>query len=199
MKIIGLTGGIASGKSTVSAYLRQKGIPIIDCDVEARHVFDVGQKAYYDVIAEFGEEILNEDKTIDRKKLASIVYPDKEKVKRLNQINHPSVIARTYELLNEYRDAGNDIVVIDAPLLIEAGMNKMADEVWVVYTDIEVQIRRAMKRDNSTYEAVINRMKNQASYEEKIKYADKLINNNGTIEELYQQVDKLLAEVVDNV
>lgn len=75
MKIIGLTGGIASGKSTVSAYLRQKGIPIIDCDVEARHVFDVGQKAYYDVIAEFGEEILNEDKTIDRKKLASIVYP----------------------------------------------------------------------------------------------------------------------------
>lgn len=78
-------------------------------------------------------------------------------------------------------------------------MNKMADEVWVVYTDIEVQIRRAMKRDNSTYEAVINRMKNQASYEEKIKYADKLINNNGTIEELYQQVDKLLAEVVDKV
>ena len=195
MKVIGLTGGIASGKSTVSAYLKQKGIPIIDCDVEARHVFDVGQKAYYDVIAEFGDEILNDDKTINRKKLASIVYPDKEKVKRLNEINHPSVIERTYELLDVYRDAGIDIAVIDAPLLIEAGMNKMADEVWVVYTDIEVQIKRAMARDNSTYESVADRMKNQVSAEEKIKYADKLINNNGTREELYRQIDKLLAEM----
>lgn len=197
MKIIGLTGGLASGKSTVSAYLRQKGIPVIDCDIEARKIFDVGEKAYYDVIDAFGTEILNADNTVNRKLLASVVFPDAEKVKKLNSISHPAIMERTDALLKEYENSGYAVAVIDAPLLIESGMNSKTDEVWLVYTDYDVQIKRAMERDKSTREQAESRIKNQLPTEEKMKSADRLINNNGTISELYNQVDKFLTLIVD--
>lgn len=194
MKIIGLTGGIASGKSTVSAYLKSKNIPVIDADIESKRVLDVGNDAYYDVIREFSDSILNEDKTVNRKKLAEIVFKDKKLVEKLNSIIHPRVIERTNSMLDELRRKNVPIAVVDAPLLIEAGMQKITDEVWVVYTPYEIQIARAMLRDNSTREQVENKIKNQASFEEKAKYADKIIRNDGTIEELYAQVDKILSE-----
>ena len=194
MKIIGLTGGIASGKSTVSAYLKSKNIPVIDADIESKRVLDVGNDAYYDVIREFSDSILNEDKTVNRKKLAEIVFKDKKLVEKLNSIIHPRVIERTNSMLEELRRKNVPIAVVDAPLLIEAGMQKITDEVWVVYTPYEIQIARAMLRDNSTREQVENKIKNQASFEEKAKYADKIIRNDGTIEELYAQVDKILSE-----
>ena len=194
MKIIGFTGGIASGKSTVSAYLKSKNIPVIDADIESKRVLDVGNDAYYDVIREFSDSILNEDKTVNRKKLAEIVFKDKKLVEKLNSIIHPRVIERTNSMLDELRRKNVPIAVVDAPLLIEAGMQKITDEVWVVYTPYEIQIARAMLRDNSTREQVENKIKNQASFEEKAKYADKIIRNDGTIEELYAQVDKILSE-----
>ncbi len=194
MKIIGLTGGIASGKSTVSAYLKNKNIPVIDADIESKRVLDVGNDAYYDVIREFSDSILNEDKTVNRKKLAEIVFKDKKLVEKLNSIIHPRVIERTNSMLEELRRKNVPIAVVDAPLLIEAGMQKITDEVWVVYTPYEIQIARAMLRDNSTREQVVNKIKNQAPFEEKAKYADKIIRNDGTIEELYAQVDKILSE-----
>lgn len=194
MKIIGLTGGIASGKSTVSAYLKSKNIPVIDADIESKRVLDVGNDAYYDVIREFSDSILNEDKTVNRKKLAEIVFKDKKLVEKLNSIIHPRVIERTNSMLEELRRKNVPIAVVDAPLLIEAGMQKITDEVWVVYTPYEIQIARAMLRDNSTREQVENKIKNQAPFEEKAKYADKIIRNDGTIEELYAQVDKILSE-----
>ena len=194
MKIIGLTGGIASGKSTVSAYLKSKNIPVIDADIESKRVLDVGNDAYYDVIREFSDSILNEDKTVNRKKLAEIVFKDKKLVEKLNSIIHPRVIERTNSMLEELRRKNVPIAVVDAPLLIEAGMQKITDEVWVVYTPYEIQIARAMLRDNSTRELVVNKIKNQAPFEEKAKYADKIIRNDGTIEELYAQVDKILSE-----
>ena len=194
MKIIGLTGGIASGKSTVSAYLKSKNIPVIDAYIESKRVLDVGNDAYYDVIREFSDSILNEDKTVNRKKLAEIVFKDKKLVEKLNSIIHPRVIERTNSMLEELRRKNVPIAVVDAPLLIEAGMQKITDEVWVVYTPYEIQIARAMLRDNSTREQVENKIKNQAPFEEKAKYADKIIRNDGTIEELYAQVDKILSE-----
>ena len=194
MKIIGLTGGIASGKSTVSAYLKRKNIPVIDADIESKRVLDVGNDAYYDVIREFSDSILNEDKTVNRKKLAEIVFKDKKLVEKLNSIIHPRVIERTNSMLEELRRKNVPIAVVDAPLLIEAGMQKITDEVWVVYTPYEIQIARALLRDNSTREQVVNKIKNQAPFEEKAKYADKIIRNDGTIEELYAQVDKILSE-----
>lgn len=196
MIIIGLTGGMASGKSTVSAYLKQKNIPVIDCDEESRHVLDKGTSGYNRAVEEFSDQILSEDGTIDRKKLASIVFTDKSLLQKLNLIIHPEVIARTHELLAEYKAKGFGIAVIDAPLLIEAGMHKLCDELWVVYTSPEVQIQRAMARDGATLEQVQERIKNQSSMEEKKKLADRLISNDGTIQELYAAIDKILKETV---
>ena len=195
MKIIGLTGGIASGKSTVSAYLKSKNIPVIDSDVESKKALAVGEAAYYDVINEFSDCILNDDKTVNRKKLSEIVFKDKKLVEKLNSIVHPRVIERTQNILGELRQNGSAIAVLDAPLLIEAGMDKIADEVWVVYTPVEIQIKRAMQRDNSTREQVMNKIKNQTPFEEKAKYADRIITNDGTVEQLYKQIDKILNEL----
>lgn len=194
MKIIGLTGGIASGKSTVSVYLKSKGIPVIDADVESKKVLDVGTDAYFDVINSFSEAVLNDDGTINRKKLAAIVFKDKALVAKLNEITHPRVVERTKTLLAELEANAEPIAVIDAPLLIEAGLHNITDEVWVVYTSPELQIERAMLRDNSTREQVTDKMKNQLSFDEKLKYADHVIKNDGTVEQLYAQVDKILAE-----
>lgn len=195
MKIIGLTGGIASGKSTVSDYIKSKGIPVVDTDLEARHALDVGTDAYYDVIKEFSEDILNEDKTVDRKKLGAIVFKDRQLVEKLNSIVHPHVIQKTNEMLDEYRKNGEQLAVIDVPLLIESGMNKIADEVWVVYVPEEMQIKRAMRRDNLPREQIVNKIKNQMPFEEKAKFADRIIRNDTTIENLYAQIDEYLNEI----
>ncbi len=195
MIIIGLTGGIASGKSTVTEYLRSKGIFVIDSDIEAKRVLDVGTEAYYDVIREFSDSILNDDKTVNRKKLGSIVFKDKALVEKLNSITHPRVIERTKRILNELEEKNTEIAVIDAPLLIEAGMDKLCDEVWVVYVPLEVQIARAMKRDGSTREQVLDKIKNQMPYEEKLRHASRVLNNDGTVEYLYKQTDEILEEI----
>ena len=113
-------------------------------------------------------------------------------MEKLNSIIHPRVIEQTKKILAELEEKNTPIAVIDAPLLIEAGMQTITDEVWVVYTPPETQIDRAMVRDNSTKEQVMNKMKNQTSFEEKVKYADYVISNDGTLEQLYAQVDKIL-------
>ena len=195
MIIIGLTGGIASGKSTVSAYLKQNNIPVIDCDEESRHVLDKGTNGYKLALELFSEDILDENKNINRKKVASIVFEDKSLLQKLNSIIHPEVINKTHELLAKYESEGFDIAVIDAPLLIEAGMHKLCNELWVVYTSPDVQIKRAMARDGATYEQVAQRIKNQSSIEEKKKLADRLISNDGTHDELYSAIDKILNEI----
>ncbi len=194
MRIIGLTGGIASGKSTVSDYLKSKSIPVIDCDKESRLVLQKGTRGYFRTVERFGNEILTNDGDIDRKALASIVFKSEELVKVLNEIIHPEVIDITRNYIDIYRKNGEKTVVIDAPLLIEAGMHKLCDELWVVYTSPEVQLQRAMKRDNATREQIEERIKNQSSLEEKKKLADRLISNDGTLEELYDRVDELLKK-----
>ncbi len=196
MKVIGLTGGIASGKSTVSAYLKDKGIPVIDCDVEAKRILDPGEKAYGDVVNAFGREILFEDGTINRKKLGSIIFGNEEKVKLLNSLTHPEVIRKTNEYLEEYRAKGFELAVVDAPLLIEAGMTSVADEVWLVWIPEEMQIERAVKRDAASREQIINRIKSQMPSEEKKKFADRIISNTGTVEELLKEVDRLLSQTL---
>lgn len=195
MKIIGLTGGIASGKSTVSNYLKNKNIPVIDCDKESKQVLCKGENGYLRTVETFGKEILTQNGEIDRKKLASIVFNDKKQIAKLNAIIHPEVIDITCRRIKEYREDGADIVVVDAPLLIEAGMNKICDEVWVVYTSPETQLQRAMERDNATRSQVEDRIKNQLSSDKKKTLADRLIKNDGTLDELYKRVDELLNSI----
>lgn len=197
LTVIGLTGGIASGKSTVSALLKEKGAAIIDADKIAREIMTKCKPAWHEVVDYFGDEILNEDKNdIDRKKLADIVFSDKAKLEVLNSITHPKIIEEIKRQVEEYKKAGKKIIVIDAALLIEAGLNKIVDEVWVVAVNEEVQLQRLMTREKGiTKDEAVKRIKSQMPLTEKLKFADRVIDNNSTIEETKNQVDKIWTKI----
>ena len=185
--IIGLTGGIASGKSTVSNYLAELGAIIIDADKIAHEIMEKGKTAYWQVIEAFGREILAENGEIDRSRLGKIVFNNLEKKKILEEITHPQVIREMREKIEEYR-AENKVIVLDIPLLFEAGLEFMVDEIWVVYVDRETQLQRLMARDGLSYEEANKRIQAQMSLEKKRVLADFVINNKGNIEDLKRQV-----------
>lgn len=185
--IIGLTGGIASGKSTVSAYLAELGAIIIDADKIAHEIMEKGKTAYWQIIEAFGREILAENGEIDRSRLGKIVFNELEKKKILEEITHPQVIREMREKIEEYR-AENKVIVLDIPLLFEAGLEFMVDEIWVVYVDRGTQLQRLMARDGLSYEEANKRIQAQMSLEKKRDLADFVINNKGNIEDLKRQV-----------
>lgn len=185
--IIGLTGGIASGKSTVSNYLAELGAIIIDADKIAHEIMEKGKTAYWQVIEAFGREILAENGEIDRSRLGKIVFNNLEKKKILEEITHPQVIREMREKIEEYR-AENKVIVLDVPLLFEAGLDSMVDETWVVYVDRETQLQRLIARDGLSYEEANKRIQAQMSLEKKRDLADFVINNKGNIEDLKRQV-----------
>ncbi|MDI3478237.1 MAG: dephospho-CoA kinase [Thermoanaerobacterium sp.] len=192
MEVIGLTGGIASGKSTVSSILRSLGAFIIDADVVSREIMIKGTKTYNILVNEFGKEILRKDGEIDRKKLGNLVFADKQKLNRLNEITHPEIIRRIKEIIEEERKNGKEkAIVLDAALLIEMRLFNMVDEVWLVVVDKKTQIRRLMKRDNLNYNDALNRIKSQMSIEDKMKYADFIINNCKDFNAIKKQVELL--------
>ncbi|AGB18706.1 dephospho-CoA kinase [Thermoanaerobacterium thermosaccharolyticum] len=192
MEVIGLTGGIASGKSTVSSILRSLGAFIIDADVVSREIMIKGTKTYNILVDEFGKEILRKDGEIDRKKLGNLVFADKQKLNRLNEITHPEIIRRIKEIIEEERKSGKEkAIVLDAALLIEMRLFNMVDEVWLVVVDKKTQIRRLMKRDNLNYNDALNRIKSQMSIEDKMKYADFIINNCKDFNAIKKQVELL--------
>lgn len=197
MTVIGLTGGIASGKSTVTALLKEKGAAIIDADKIAREIMSKGEPAWFEVLNYFGDEILNNDRSdIDRKKLAHIVFSDKAKLEVLNNITHPKIIEEIKRQVEEYKKAGKKIIVIDAALLIETGLDKIADEVWVVAANEDIQLQRLMAREKDiTKDEALKRIKSQMPLAEKLKFADRVIDNNSSIEETKKQVDKMWTKI----
>ncbi|WP_286680168.1 dephospho-CoA kinase [Tepidanaerobacter sp. EBM-49] len=197
MTVIGLTGGIASGKSTVTALLKEKGAVIIDADKIAREIMSKGEPAWFEVLNYFGDEILNDDRSdIDRKKLAHIVFSDKAKLEVLNNITHPKIIEEIKRKVEEYKKAGKKIIVIDAALLIETGLDKIADEVWVVAANEDIQLQRLMAREKDiTKDEALKRIKSQMPLAEKLKFADRVIDNNSSIEETKKQVDKMWTKI----
>ena len=197
MTVIGLTGGIASGKSTVTALLKEKGAVIIDADKIAREIMSKGEPAWFEVLNYFGDEILNDDRSdIDRKKLAHIVFSDKAKLEVLNNITHPKIIEEIKRQVEEYKKAGKKIIVIDAALLIETGLDKIADEVWVVAANEDIQLQRLMAREKDiTKDEALKRIKSQMPLAEKLKFADRVIDNNSSIEETKKQVDKIWTKI----
>ncbi|GLI50451.1 dephospho-CoA kinase [Tepidanaerobacter syntrophicus] len=197
MTVIGLTGGIASGKSTVTALLKEKGAAIIDADKIAREIMSKGEPAWFEVLNYFGDEILNNDRSdIDRKKLAHIVFSDKAKLEVLNNITHPKIIEEIKRQVEEYKKAGKKIIVIDAALLIETGLDKIADEVWVVAANEDIQLQRLMAREKDiTKDEALKRIKSQMPLAEKLKFADRVIDNNSSIEETKKQVDKIWTKI----
>jgi len=191
---IGLTGGIASGKSTVSNMLRKRSIPIVDADVCAREVVEPGEAAYLQIVETFGRDILFPDGTIDRKQLGQIIFSDEEKRKRLNGIVHPEVRKRMLSKVTDFKNAGEKAVVLDIPLLIESRLTDWVDKVIVVYVPREVELTRLMERDHISQDAALMRMNAQMPLDDKKKYADVIIDNSGTISETENQLEVVLKD-----
>lgn len=192
--IIGLTGGIATGKSTVSNMLRDLGIPIIDADLIAREVVEPGEKAYGEIVEQFGEDILTKEGEIDRKKLGTIVFRDEEKRMLLNKIVHPAVRSEMRRRAEEYLNNGHPTVVMDIPLLFESKLQQMVEKTIVVYTTKETQLQRLMQRDQLTEEEALQRIHAQLPVEEKKSLADAVIHNEGSLSETKEQLLQLLKK-----
>jgi len=194
--VIGITGGIGSGKSTVARILRDLGAKVIDADRISREVTAKGKKALDDIVGTFGSGILNEDGELDRKKLADIVFNDPERLKLLEAIVHKYVIEEIEKRVNALKNEGNsDIIVLDVPIPVERGFIDLADQVWVVTCDMETRIKRIMERSCYTYEEAVRRINSQMREEEYLKIADEVIVNNGSIEELENAVAKLYIKI----
>ena len=187
---IGLTGGTGCGKTTVCSILKKYNAYIIDADKIAHSVIKKGKDAYIQIVDYFGNDILNDDKEIDRKKLGKIVFSDKEKLGYLTKTTHKYIVKEIEELINTKKEENKyNYIVIDAPLLIEANLHKIVDTVWIVYANLETRIQRLKARDNIEEEAVINRINSQTSFEENKKYADFVIFNDegANLEEIIKQ------------
>ncbi|GGA81833.1 dephospho-CoA kinase [Ornithinibacillus halotolerans] len=190
--VIGLTGSIATGKSTVSSMLRQLHIPVVDADQIARVVVEPGEPALTEIVHVFGEDILQPDGTLDRKKLGSIIFKNEDKRKLLNSIIHPAIRKKMMEEKDTYLKQGESCVVLDIPLLFESKLTHLVDKVLVVAVEEDVQLERLMERDGSTKEEAQVRIDSQIPIKEKVKLADAVINNNGTIDKTYQQLKEIL-------
>ncbi|WP_297376734.1 dephospho-CoA kinase [uncultured Helcococcus sp.] len=190
-KVIVITGSIATGKSLVSSYLREKGFKIIDADEIAHLLMQVGQVNYKNIVEYFGEEILDSNKNIDNKKLAHIVFNNKEELQVLNNLTHDNIFNK---IMNEINNSNEDIIFVDIPLFIEnIGKNNIpVDEMWLVYTDENTQLQRLMKRNNLSQDQALSRIKSQMSIEDKLKFADFVIDNTGNKDDTKRQVKEKL-------
>ena len=195
MITIGLTGGIASGKSTVSAELRRLGLPIFDADAEAKLAVAKGSEGLAQVITALGSEYLTAEGELNRAKVAERVFHDKEALKTIEAIIHKIVWARAEQFMQENRSAEKQLAVLDVPLLIECGWHKLVDSVWLVAVSRKQQIERAMLRSGMTSDEVEARIAAQMSLAEKKKYADIVLDNSGTLEETLAAVHKELAQL----
>ena len=193
MLLVGLTGGIASGKSTVSAMLAERGAEVIDADHIARQVVMPGTPAWCKIRDHFGPGVLHPDGQLDRQALADIVFADKSKLALLNEITHPAIFARIADRLEAHH--GQDVVVVlDAALLIEAGLAEGVDVVVVVHSPREIQVERLAAKGVGATDAR-NRIAAQLEPEKRLARADIVIDNGGSLEDLGRQVDKLWEEL----
>lgn len=194
--LLGVTGSIATGKSTVAAMLEELGAPIIDFDVLAREVVEPEEPAWKEIVEYFGKQVLNDDKSLDRKKLSDVVFNDLEKRKKLESFTHPRIQERFVVQLAEItKKDPNAIVQVVIPLLIEINLQYLFHKLLVVYTPQEMQVQRLATRDKITEAEALNILQSQLSIEEKAGYADYVINNDGSLEETREQVEKLWEEL----
>ena len=190
--ILGLTGGIASGKSTVSAYLAQNGALIIDADLIARQVVAKKSSGLKQIVAKFGGEILTASGELDRKKLGKLVFSNKELLKALTDITGPLIRAEILREIEAAKKAQVKLVVLDIPLLFETGYQTLCDKVMVVTIPSKLQLERVMKRDNLSAAEARKRIANQLPASRRNELADVLIDNSKSVAETYQQVLKWL-------
>lgn len=188
---IGLTGGIASGKSTVSAWLAKQGAPIIDADIIARQVVEKGQPCLKQLVEAFGQTILLADGRLNRPLVGQLVFTDKAKRQKLNQIMHKAIKEKMAEQAAIYEKTGQTAAIYDVPLLVETGWYQWMDEVWVVAVSPKIQLKRLMLRNQYTEVEAKERIASQMVLADKIKVADKVIANDGTEDDLYKELGLL--------
>ncbi len=189
MKVIGITGGIASGKSYVSSVVKKSGYPVIDADQISKELSEKDKPVYNAIVRTFGESYLDENKNLDRQKLASLIFNDKQAKGLLNGISHPLIID---EMERQIKNAESDLVFVDVPLLYESHIENMFDKIVCVYLPRTIQIERLMKRDNITYEYAVKKIESQKSLEEKKNLADFVINSSNS----FDSVDKSVIELI---
>lgn len=193
MKLIGLTGSIASGKSTVTLMLRELGAPVVDADAIVHQVQQPGTPVAQAIAREFGPEVIRPDGSLDRAALGRIVFADPARRKALEGIVHPAVRERMWQEIERYRAEGRPAVVLDIPLLYESGWDRLVDEVWVVYVDPATQRERLIARDRMTPEEADRRIAAQMDLEQKRSRAHRVIDNRGTEAETRAQVARAWA------
>ena len=193
-KIIGLTGGIASGKSTVSKMIERLGFTVLDADIASRKVVEPGEEAYLKVKEVFGDHVFNEDGTLNRQKLGSLIFNNSEKRLLLNSIMHPAIRKWMNDQQEQAFTRGETVVFQDIPLLFEGNMHHGFDKTILVYVDADVQLERLMKRNAFSKEEALARIHSQMPLSEKVALADEVINNNGSEEETREQLMHILKK-----
>ena len=196
---IGLTGGIASGKSTVLTYFKDKGIPYIDADIVAREVVEPGTEGLEAIVKAFGSNVLHDDGTLNREALGAIVFHNEEKRQQLNNSLKEHIRNRIMELTAHYESNRTAILIYDIPLLIEGEWYTMMDEVWLVYVNEPTQIERLISRNGFSIEDALARIRSQMRLDDKQSFADVIIDNNGTPQELIAQLDTIWSERLEHL
>jgi len=187
IKLVGLTGGIGSGKSTVAGMMREQGLPVIDADLIAREVVEPGTPAHAD-IARAWPEVIESNGHIDRKKLAAIVFADKESKARLEAITHPRIREQVAVRAAALEAAGHPMAVLEAALLVETGFYKQLDGLVVVSASEEAQVERVLARDACSRESVLARIRAQHPLADKVRVADHVVDNGGHLEDTRRRV-----------
>ena len=199
MKIVGLTGGISSGKSTVSSYLKQLKIPVIDADEVARKVVEPNSQGAREIRKTFGSDVFEEDGSLNRQKLGALIFSNAENRQKLDDLLQPLIKIMILDEIEEYRQKGETMIVLDLPLLFEKHYEELCEEIIVVYVPEELQLERLMKRNQYTKQEALSRIDSQLSIEEKRKRATVLLDNQGTIQQLYHQVEQWLVETKNDI
>ncbi|MEX0784463.1 MAG: dephospho-CoA kinase [Dehalococcoidia bacterium] len=190
MHVIGLTGGIASGKSTVAQFFRDRGIPVIDADVLGHRTYEPGTDTFAAVAAAFGPDIVAQDGTIDRRALGGKVFGKPNELKRLTDIVWPGIRRLANEDLSELETAGNNLAVLEAAVLFEAGWEDLCTELWVVVGEPEIAVKRLAERNGLDPEAARARIASQLSNAERTARADIVIENNGSLADLERRISE---------
>lgn len=197
MLIVALTGGIATGKSVAARVLEELGCYVHHADKIAHELMEPEKPAWREIVDHFGEEILNNDKTINRSKLGSIVYSDKKERLFLNKIIHPLVFEKKKEIIKSLEKHGHyKIFVSDAALTIEAGFVQFFDKIVVVYCEKEIQIKRLMERDQISRDEALKKLKSQWDPDKKKKYADYTVDTSGTIQSTIEQAERVYRNLM---
>lgn len=197
MLVVGLTGNIGCGKSSLSELLMSKNIDVIDADIISREIM-YDKELLETIFYEFGTEIKNNDGTLNRKKLGNIVFNDDDMLMKLNSITHPAIKRKINDRIIDISNQGKNIVVIDAALLIEGKFLDLVDKLVVITCNEEVQLNRVVNRDNMTKEEALKRINSQMKQDEKIKYADYIIDNSKDMNNLKDEFDKLFIYIKEN-